>query len=384
MPIARDLLVLLGSAENLAALERLYEDVIRRVLAELAAGVSRPGAARIAATMIRIRQLAREINPAVDSRLRDWIKRELPQAFILGDKNAVDDVRRALEEAAQVNLPGGGPLITGFSPIHQTQLSAILAAMRNTYTGVYRQILQTSEYVLRRTQLALQTDQAVRDHIVSGIVRGAAGRQISNDIARAILRGQVPADAQARLTQVGLAGDIELYKQLADGKLVQVGGRRFNVRTYSNLVARTMQREAATLGTIARLQENGINHIQVSDTLPTDPDVCSLVAGNIYYIGAGEDPLGFPSYRSMPGGGIPLHPNCRHVVRAWVAAYKTEPDRAGSLANVQASQDFWGMEAAAASKRVGELVKAGGIAALQKLNPRLYGQPEAPAKGKAA
>src|SRR6185295_11566857 len=101
MAIARDLLVLMGSAENVAALERLYEDVIRRILAELASGVSRPGAARIAATIVEIRRMAREINPALDSKLRDWIRRELPQAFVLGDRNAMADIKRALEEAGE-------------------------------------------------------------------------------------------------------------------------------------------------------------------------------------------------------------------------------------------------------------------------------------------
>jgi len=53
--------------------------------------------------------------------------------------------------------------------------------------------------------------------------------------------------------------------------------------------------------------------------------------------------------------------------------------------NVMASADFFGMEAAAASKQIGELVKAGGIAAIAKFNPRLYGgaAPSQP-KGKAA
>jgi len=381
MGLARDLLILLASDRNLAELDRLYAGIIDRILRELAAGVTRAGAGRARDTLIRIRQLAAEINPRVDSQLRDWIRRELPKAFILADKDTANEVRRQLADAAAERVQGirVGDTFTGAS---NAQLNILIATMISRMEDVHRQVLQTAGLFVRNTQLRAQTNAEIREHIVSGIVRGATGREISNDIAKAILTGKISPEAAERLRAAGHAGDLELYKQLAEGQFITVGKRRFEVRAYANLVAKTMQRDAAAVATIARLQQSGINHIQVSPTMPTEPDVCSLVAGNVYYIGAGEDPLGFPAYTSMPGGKLGLHPNCRHVPLPYVAALKSESSTDELRDNVFASESFFGATSAEASKRIHELVKAGGIAAIHKFNPRLFGQTP-PARGRA-
>lgn len=386
MSISRDLQALLASAENLAALNRIYVDALDRILQELARGVTRAGAGRARDVLIRIRHLAAELNPRADSKVRDWIRRELPKAFILGDESTAREVRRILAEAGADRVPVGISVGGGFTVANRTALGALVATMVTRLEAVHRQILETAGFVIRNTQLKAQTNQAVREHVVGGIIRGATGREISNDISKAILTGQVPAAAAERLRQAGFAGDLELYKRLSDGQFIQVGGRRFDVRSYANLVARTMTREAATVATILRLQQSGVEHIQVSQTMPSEPDVCSLCAGNVYYIGAGVDPLGFPSYTSMPGGPVPLHPHCRHVALPFVAVLKPESTLDELRANVSASVDFWGATNAEADKRIRELVKAGGIAALHKYNPRLFGKtpPTGRAKGAAA
>lgn len=383
MGLSRDLLVLLASDTNVAALERLYDRAIVRILQELAAGVSRPGAARARETLIRIRELAAELNPRRDSMVRDWIRRELPKAFILGDKDTVREAERQLADAGAERI-GDLRINRTFSAVNSTALGVLVATMTARLEEVHRQILQTSAYVVRNTQLRAQTNQEVREHVVDGIIRGSTGRQTSNDISKAILTGRVTPEAAARLRAAGHAGDIELYKQLAKGQFITVGKMRFDVRGYSNLVARTMTRDAASVSTIVRLQQSEIFHVQVSETMPQEPDVCSLVAGNVYYIGAGEDPLGFPAYTSIPGGKIPCHPHCRHVLLPWVAVLKTKPFTDELRANVFAAQEFFGATSTEASKRIREFVHSGGIAAIHKFNPRLFGVVPGGAKEKAA
>lgn len=372
MGIARDLLILLASDRNIAELERLYARIIDQILRELAAGVSRAGAGRARETLIRIRQLAAEINPRADSMLRDWIRRELPKAFILGDRDAAREVLRQLADAG-VDKIEGVRVGSTFTSTSNAQLNILIGSMVARMEEIHRQILQTAGLVIRNTQLRAQTNAEVRDHIVDGIVRGKAGRQVSNDIAKAILTGKVSPEAAARLKEAGFAGDLELYKQLSEGQFIMIGGKRLPVRSYSNLVARTMTRDAATVATIARLQQSGINHIQVSQTMPTEPDVCSLVAGNVYFIGAGKDPLGFPAYTSMPGGKLTLHPYCRHVPLPYVAALHPDAFTDELRDNVFAAESFFGATSGQASKRIRELVKSGGIAAIHKYNPRLFG-----------
>jgi hypothetical protein len=384
MGLSRDLLVLLASDRNVAALERLYARIIDSILKELAAGVSRAGAGRARETLIRIRELAAQINPRRDSQLRDWIRRELPKAFILGDRDTAQEVRRQLADAAAARI--ADVQVSGtFSAVSNSQLNILIATMISRMEDVHRQVLQTSGFVIRTTQLRAQTDAEIREHIVDGIIRGKAGREVSNDIAKAILTGKIPPAAAERLRAAGHAADLELYKQLAQGQFITVGKKRMDVRAYANLVAKTMTRDAATVATIARLQQSGVNHIQVSPTMPTEPDVCSLVAGNVYYIGAGEDDLGFPAYASMPGGKLSLHPHCRHVALPYVAALKSQPFTDELRDNVFAAESFFGSSSAEASKRIHELVKAGGIAAIHKYNPRLFGMvPPARSKGVAA
>jgi hypothetical protein len=382
MGLSRDLQILLGSDGNVAALERLYDRTIERILRELAAGVTHAGAARARETLVRIRQLAAEINPRRDSQVRDWIRRELTKAFVLGDRDAAADVKRQLEGAG-AERAGDVRLTSGFSATNKTALSVLVASMVRRLDDVHRQILQTADLVVRNTQLRAQTDAQVREHIVDGIVRGRTGREVSNDIAKAILTGKVSPEAAERLRQAGHAGDIALFKELSEGKFITVGKRRFDVRAYANLVARTMSREAASVATVVRLQQSGVNHVQVSATMPDEPDVCSLVAGNVYWLGTG-DSLGFPPYTSIPGTKLPLHPHCRHVPLPFVAVLKPAPLVDELRANVFAAESFFGTTSDEAGKRVRELVYSGGIAALHKLNPRLFGLKPGGAKGKAA
>jgi hypothetical protein len=377
----RDLLALLASAENTAALEAIYDRVVDRILRELAAGVSRPGAGRARDLLIRLREIAAEIDPTKDSQVRRWIQRELPKAFILGDKTAVQEIRQQLEDAVAEPRAAFGEINRSFVALNTLQLRTLAATMTDRLSSVHRQVLETAGLVVRRTQLILQQDQEVREAIVSGIIRGTSQRQRSNDIARVILTGKAAPDVVARLRQAGFAGEIELYKQVGRGELITVGKRRMKVRAYSNLVSKTMSREAASVSTVVRLQQNGVNHVQVSSNRPERADVCTLILGQVYYIGPGEDPLGFPSLKEIPGGHFPPHPNCRHTLKAWVAALKREPEiqRARRLAGLVPDR-FFGKT----TSEVEDLVHALSDDELRKIAPAAYDDEIPPNKPKEA
>jgi hypothetical protein len=379
MTIGRDLQALLGSDGNVAALERLYDRTIERILRELAAGVSRPGAGRARDSLIRIRELASELNPKRDTHVRDWIRRELPKAFILGDKDAAKAVARELEDAGAERV-GDVKVNRTFTAVNSTALSALVASMTARLEDVHRQVLQTAGLVVRNTQLRAQTDAEVREHIVDGIVRGATGREVSNDIARAILTGKVPPAAMERMRAGGHAGDVALYKALAEGQFITVGKKRFNVRAYANLVARSMSRQAATVGTKLRLQQSGVFHVQMSNPSQTEPDICTPYAGKVFWIGAGEDPAGFPALSSLPGGdagGVPpFHPNCRHTISPYVLALRkpVQVESARALSARLKSEGFLGIDA----DKVQERVEAMDPKALDELSPGVIQPGEEP------
>ncbi|HKS17045.1 MAG TPA: phage minor capsid protein [Planctomycetota bacterium] len=326
MASSRELTSLLSSADVVAALEGHYERAIERIIRELARGVSRPGSARAQELLGRIRELAKEINPNRDSKIRRWIEDNVPDAFILGDKSAVRQLREELQDASPAARQEFGDLNRAFTSMNSTALRAITASMKDSLNSIHQQILTTSQNVVRRTQLVFQQDAAVRDAVVSGLIRGGSGRELSDDIATIILKGKESAESLQNLRQNGFQNDtIDLYDRLSKGQFLRVGERNFSVRAYANLTARTMLREAHKVGTKVRLQQNGVDHIRISKHAQDKPDVCTPFAGRVFYIGAEEaDPLGFPPLKSITNGGPPFHPNCAHVLEPYVAVLKTQ------------------------------------------------------------
>lgn len=379
MGIARDLTILLGSDGNVAALERLYDRTIERILHELAAGVSRAGASRARDTLLRIRSLAAEINPRRDTQVRDWIRRELPKAFILGDKDAAKEVAKELSDAG-VDKVGDVKVNRTFTAANSTALGALVATMTARLEDVHRQILQTAGLVIRSTQLRAQTDAQVREHIVDGIIRGSTAREVSNDIARTLLTGKVSPEAMQRMRAGGHAGDVALYKALAQGQFITVGKRRFSVRAYANLVARSMSRTAATVATKVRLQQSGVFHVQMSKPPQTEADECTPYAGKVFWIGPGEDPAGFPALSSIPGGGEggvpPFHPNCKHTISPYVLQLRKPADveTQRALSARLKSEGFIGVDI----DKVRERVEAMDPAALDELAPGVIRRDEPP------
>ena len=234
-------------------------------------------------------------------------------------------------------------------------------------SDIHRQILTTAGLTVRRTQLVFQQDAGIREQVVGGIIRGSSGREISDDIARLILEGKSNPEGLKRLRENGFQNDlIDLYGRLSKGEMVKVGARNFSVRSYANLTARTMLREAHKVGTVVRLQQNGVDHVQISKHAQEKPDVCTAFAGRVYYVGPeAEDPLGFPPLKSITNGGPPFHPNCAHVTQPYVAVLKSQT-------NVGAAREesdllprrFFGKTAA----EVTELVEALDEAALREID----------------
>jgi len=367
MSTARDLQSLLSSAENLAALDALYERTIDQILAEVAAGVTRPGAARARETLIRIRELATRLDPRRDSAVRRWIYVEFPNAYYLGDEAAVSGLESQVKRAAEERAAAFPEIRTAFTALNQLQLKAQIAALTDRLSDVHRHILSRAGIAVRRTQLVFSQDAEVREHVIGGIIRGQTHREVATDIARTILTGQVPPAAAARMREAGFAGDVETWKQMSKGFQMTVGGWTGSARAYANLTARTMQAELHSVGMITRLQQNSINHVRISRHQQAKADVCTLFAGRVYYIGPGTDPMGFPSIKTIPGGHFPPHPNCAHVMEPFVVAVKSPEAVAAALGDAQRLPKKF---TAISTKEANELVGAMNEAALNEIAPK--------------
>lgn len=355
MPESVQVRALLENADTVAALEAIYERQVQRILLELAAGITRAGADRAVELLVRLQQLIGDLDPSRDSAVRSWIRANIPAAFVLGDDQATEQLHHELANASDGVRASFGPIQSGFTPISDDQMRAIVALMEGTLSSTADQIRRTVGLAVHRTQLSLPTDAAVRDAAIGAIVRGATGRQLSDDIAGIILEGKAGPGAIARLQKLGFRPDlIQLYERLAKGQFISINGRNYDVRKYANLVGRTMMREAITNGAILRLKANGVDHVRISLHSQLEADVCTVYAGRIYFIGEGEDPLGFPAYNSIPS--LPLHPHCTHGVEAYAVAFKSPSQIQADLADARLLPDEWyGKSSAEITQQVHEL-----------------------------
>jgi len=91
-------------------------------------------------------------------------------------------------------------------------------------------------------------------------------------------------------------------------------GKMWNMRTYTEMVARTTTQQAHTEGTLNRLSEQGHDLIIVS----RHKSPCSLCApweGKVLSI-TGKT-KGYPTFEEAKSAGL-MHPNCRHAVSLYI------------------------------------------------------------------
>lgn len=137
---------------------------------------------------------------------------------------------------------------------------------------------------IRQTQQRVIQDREITKRIATGVAAGETRKRTSDSLYR------------------------EFRRQLGDEEFIRINGRNYNPKYYSELVARTRTREAATEGAINAGIQWGVDLCQVSTHLHDDRpgDICPEFAGRIFSISGTSDD--FPPLTVQP----PFHPNCGH------------------------------------------------------------------------
>lgn len=174
--------------------------------------------------------------------------------------------------------------------------SGIAAAAEFQFTGTHLntvRILGDNLANRLKPTLALvgrNVDDAYRrvglEQVAAGVAGGASRREVSKAIADRLVREHVTTS---------LTGFV-------DG-----AGRRWQLDTYAEMVARTTTREAMSAGTAARMRDTG----QVLITITSHEhaaDVCTPYDGQTFALPGTSHPE-YPTIDDMP----PFHPNCLHV-----------------------------------------------------------------------
>jgi len=310
-PAEKDFRALLSDSGTVAALGDIYERAARRIVAELAAGVSRPGAARARELLARIDEILGDLDPRKQSSVRKWIVENARKAYVLGDQAATKQIRDVLARLPDKGRAEFGEVDTSWTVINNNAMRGIAAAMSATLGQAKAQMSSFLTTTIRQTQVAGNLSEAILQTTTGGLLRGVAGQSIKDDIASILLEGKVDPAVRQRLSEVGYRGDMfDKFERIARGELITVGGKTFNVRTYADLVARTQMKELHKTATLVRGQRNGFNHVRMSWHPMEEPDECTPFAGKIFYFGPlPQDPLGFPRFNMLPSNGD-FHPNC--------------------------------------------------------------------------
>lgn len=167
------------------------------------------------------------------------------------------------------------------------------------FGGIHQQAAQV---------LADNTFQRLQD-VVQVIGRQAEG--IYRDLALESVRGAVVGyDTWKQAAN-------RYREQLADRGVTgfkDKAGRMWNMRRYTEMVARTTTQEAHTQGTLNRLSEQGHDLIIVSRHRGACP-LCAPWEGKVLSI-TGKT-RGYPTFQEAKTAGL-MHPNCRHIVSLYI------------------------------------------------------------------
>jgi hypothetical protein len=113
----------------------------------------------------------------------------------------------------------------------------------------------------------------------------------------------------AHLTSKDIAAKIraKLMNQIGGGNFININGREYNLRSYSELVARTRMREAQTEATkeLCKEFDNDLVEIPVHDN---PCEICAPYQGQVYSISGTSN-----KYPELPDGGPPWHPRCEDL-----------------------------------------------------------------------
>jgi hypothetical protein len=162
--------------------------------------------------------------------------------------------------------------------------------------------------------LVQSMDRAITQFDTS--VRGIIGRATNDVFRRETLQAvgeKLTQGLTVRQSRARLAADLAEQGITA---FVDSKGRRWTLKSYSDMAIRTATRETTSEATLRRIEGEGLDYVKASEHRPTC-ELCAVRQGRIYCI-SGRDPR-FPALRTV--GNTPWHPNCGHVTTGVVLKY---------------------------------------------------------------
>lgn len=207
--------------------------------------------------------------------------------------------RRLVQQAWQ-----DGSTLVAADLARQARVRVDAVRVPRSFTGVSRDgVLALEDSILGRLRTARQT----------------VGRQVDDLYARAgrrqALRSLLGAEGSPRTATRALERD--LRRRGATG-FVDKAGKRWALDSYSEMVVRTVTREAVVQGQLARMASHGVSVARVSRHASAC-SICRPLEGKLVSIdGVTSEYLGEAVADLATVGAPPYHPRCRHTLEPQV------------------------------------------------------------------
>lgn len=245
---------------------RFYEQAEREILDSINRALLRANKTEY---LVQMRQNVLAILEQLREGNRTWCSEAIPRVYSVG-MNTADAMLRET----------GASVMTGFGAIHQ-QAAQVLA--ENAYQR-FDDVVQT---------IGRQVDDIYRELALENVRGTVVGYDTWKQTAKRF---------REQLAERGVTG----FKDRT--------GRMWNMRTYTEMVARTTTQQAHIEGTLNRLSEQDHDLIIVS----RHKGACSLCApweGKVLSI-TGKT-KGYPTFEQAKAAGL-MHCNCRHAVSLYI------------------------------------------------------------------
>ena len=198
-------------------------------------------------------------------------------------KPKVESVITSAYESGYLNASGGTEI--KFTDAQQATLDKLMTDTYNDMLIATNYMSESAKRFVRvKTSQVMQLQQALRQ----------GNKSLAYSLARQLEAGKLGKDASTQ----------------AFTGIVDKAGRRWNLKTYSEMVVRTKVQQAHVYGTAQQGHEMGYHLFIISSHNALD--ACSHWEGKI--ISVGESIGGYPSYEELAASNEIFHPNCKHHI----------------------------------------------------------------------
>jgi len=280
-------LPLIPMKTRIAEIRSVYASAARRVIAALSSLEPESyTAVKSGAVLSQVKEIIGELDAAVQA----W---------------APGAIRAAYEESAGVartrlGMIGAKALPTAKYNLvrHDRKIAALTKTVMTDYWKANRTIEKTARKYL-----------AVVGQAAAGVAKLAQVQMFEAEDAlpwiKRLLKKARPADVSMATAASGtVSRQIRDYlaKKIGGGDFINIRGRNYSLKAYSELVARTRMRESQTEAVVEMAKEYDNDLAQIT-THDNPCDLCAEYQGEVYSI-SGDT----PGYEVLPDGGPPWHP----------------------------------------------------------------------------